>query len=70
MNNATQMGDVKTLLAPCLNWEAVLRSMFLLIEVFHWTPLWLKLEVGLKVLHEQRSPVIDLCERKQVQSRC
>ena len=29
---------VKTLLAPCLNWEAVLRSMFLLIEVFHWTP--------------------------------
>ena len=24
---------------PCLNWEAVLRSMFLLIEVFHWTPL-------------------------------
>ena len=38
MNSATQMGDVKTLLAPCLNWEAVLRSMFLLIEVFHWTP--------------------------------
>ena len=32
MNDATQMGDVKTLLAPCLNWEAVLRSMFLLIK--------------------------------------
>ena len=38
MNSATQMGDVKTLMAPCLNWEAVLRSMFLLIAVFHWTP--------------------------------
>ena len=25
---------VKTLLAPCLNWEAVLRSMFSLVEVF------------------------------------
>ena len=59
MNNATQMGDVKTLLAPCLNWEAVLRSMFLLVKVFHWTPLWLKLQVGLKVLRELRSPVID-----------
>ena len=31
MNSATQMGDVKTLLAPCLNWGAVLRSMFLLV---------------------------------------
>ena len=38
MNSATQMGDVKTLLAPCLNWEAVLRSMFSLVEVFQWMP--------------------------------
>ena len=38
MDDATQMGDVKTLLAPCLNWEAVLRSMFLLVMMFHWTP--------------------------------
>ena len=38
MNSATQMGDVKTLLAPCLNWEAVLRSVFLLVEVFQWVP--------------------------------
>ena len=35
MNDATQMGDVKTLLAPCLNSEAVLRSMFLLVRLFH-----------------------------------
>ena len=34
MNSATQMGDVKTLLAPCLNLEAVLRFMFSLVEVF------------------------------------
>ena len=60
MNSATQMGDVKTLLAPCLNWEAVLRSMFLLIGTSLWLPFWLKLQVGLKVLHELRSPVIDL----------
>ena len=38
MNSATQMGDVKTLLAPCLNWEAVLRSMFLLIGTSLWLP--------------------------------
>ena len=62
MNDATQMGDVKTFLAPCLNWEAVLRSMFLLVMMFHWTPLWLKSQVGPKVLHELRSPVIDLRE--------
>ena len=60
MNSATQMRDVKTLLAPCLNWEAVLRSMFLLIGTSLWLPSWLKLQVGLKVLHELRSPVIDL----------
>ena len=35
MNNATQMGDVKTLQAPCLNWEAVLRSVFVLFTKFH-----------------------------------
>ena len=35
MNNATQMGDVKTLLAPCLNWEAILRSVFVLLTGFH-----------------------------------
>ena len=35
MNNATQMGDVKTLLALCLNWEAVLRSVFVLLTRFH-----------------------------------
>ena len=35
MNNAIQMGDVKTLLAPCLNWEAVLRSVFVLLTGFH-----------------------------------
>ena len=38
MNSATQMGDVKTLLAPCLNWEAVLRSVFLLVGVFQSMP--------------------------------
>ena len=26
---------VKTLLAPCLNWEAVLRSVFVLLTRFH-----------------------------------
>ena len=31
MNNATQMGDVKTLLAPCQNWVAVLRSLLVLL---------------------------------------
>ena len=35
MNKATQMGDVKTLLAPCLNWEAVLRSVLVLLAMFH-----------------------------------
>ena len=31
MNNATQMGDVKTLQAPCRNWVAVLRSLLMLL---------------------------------------
>ena len=31
MNNATQMGDVKTLQAPCQNWVAVLRSLLVLL---------------------------------------
>ena len=35
MNDATQIRDVKTLLAPCLNWEAVLRSVLLLVTMFH-----------------------------------
>ena len=58
MNSATQMGDVKTLLAPCLNWEAVLRSMFSLVEVFLWSCMDLHI------------PVFDPSERKQVRSRC
>ena len=66
MNSATQMRDVKTLLAPCLNWEAVLRSMFLLIGTSLWLPFLAQVTSRLKVLHELRSPVIDLCERKQV----
>ena len=41
-NDATQMGDVKTLLAPCLNWEAVLRSVLV--------PFWLKTQVRFKIL--------------------
>ena len=32
MNNATQMGDVKTLQAPCQNWVAVLRSLLVLLQ--------------------------------------
>ena len=59
---ATGFVLVKTLLAPCLNWEAVLRSMFLLVRMFHCTPIWLKSQVGLKVLHELRSPALDLRE--------
>ena len=35
MNKATQMGDVETLQAPCLNWEAVLRSVLVLVTLFH-----------------------------------
>ena len=35
MNDATRMGDVKTLQAPCLNSEAVLRSVLVLLTMFH-----------------------------------
>ena len=53
---------VKTLLAPCLNWEAVVRSISYPIG----RHIRLKSQVRLKVLHELRSHVIDLREWKTV----
>ena len=44
MNNATQMGDVKTLLAPCRNWVAVLRSLLMLLPKVPLIAIWLKLK--------------------------
>ena len=70
MNDGTQMGDFKILLAPCLNWEAVLRSVLLLIMLFHWTPHLAQVTiVGLKVLHELRSRVINYREWTTLHSR-
>ena len=70
MNDATQMGDVKTLLAPCLNWVAVLRSLLMLLPKVPLIAIWLKSQVGLKVLHELRLRVIDHREWKILHSRC
>ena len=49
MNDATQMGDVKTLLAPCLNWEAVEVRVCVAYQV-PLIAIWLKTQVRFKIL--------------------
>ena len=62
---------VKTLLAPCRNREAVLRSMFSLVDVFRWMPQFgSRLKSGLWSCMDLHTPVFDPSERKQVRSRC
>ena len=49
MNNATQMGDVKTLQAPCRNWVAVLRSLLMLLPKVPLIAIWLKAQDTIEV---------------------